>query len=145
MKSCFILRPCPKFNVGISKHTVQLLQSCTSVLEFEVLAQAGRNICFPAEPPLPFPLSPPALLLDSMNNECKNHSQRTHTHHSLVHYHGHIWRGFTYPIIRNAIIVVIIVTSISNAILIVIFLPRVREVGAVVLNNRKTWSDTRRL
>lgn len=46
----------------------------------------------------------------------------------------------TYSIIRNAIIVVVIVTSISNAVFIVIFLPRVGKVGAVVLYHRHRQS-----
>lgn len=45
------LMPCPKSNVGISKHTVQPLQSCTSVLEFEVLAGEKHLLsCLPSPP-----------------------------------------------------------------------------------------------
>lgn len=83
MKRCFIFRSCPSSNVGISEHTVPLLQSCTAVLEFEVLTHSGSNICCPAEPPLPSP-STPAYLLNSMNGESKNDSHRTHTH-TLTH------------------------------------------------------------
>lgn len=78
-----------------------------------------------------------------MNDECRNLSQRTYTN-SLVHCFSHIWPGFTYPVVRNAIVVVIIITSISDAVLIVIFLPRVGEVGAVVLNNRQCVRQTLR-
>lgn len=43
----------------------------------------------------------------------------------------------TDPIIRDAIVVIIIITSITDSILIVIFLSRVREIGTVVLSDRK--------
>lgn len=89
MKRCFIFRPCPKFNVGISKYTVPLLQSWTSVLEFEVFGSGQEKHLLSCWASPPLPPSPPAFLLDSMNDECKHH--RTHTH-SLVHFHGHIWR-----------------------------------------------------
>lgn len=67
----------------------------------------------------------------------KSHSQNTHTHILPCPLLWPHLESFTYPIVRNAIIVIIIVTSISNAILIVIFLPRVGKVGTVVLNNRQ--------
>jgi len=60
-------------------------------------------------------------------------SQKTHMHTLLVQCFHSV---FTDPIIRNAIIVIIVVAGVPNSILIVIFLPRVGEVGTVVLNNR---------
>ena len=133
------LGPVPHLMLGLANtqcSSFRALPRCWNLMEFEVLARAGEKhlLSCRASTPLPLPPSPPALLLDSMNDECKKipHTQ------SLVHCWGHIWRGFTHPIVRNAIIVIIIVTSISNAVLIVILLPRVGEVGAVVLKNRKT-------
>lgn len=56
-----------------------------------------------------------------------------------------IWTAFSYPVIGNAIIVVIIVASISDTILIVIFLPRIGKVGAVILSNRQqNWINQKK-
>lgn len=76
-----------------------------------------------------------------MNDECidtitvTEHTQtHTHKHTSCLLLLPHL-QSFTHSIIRNAIVVIIIVASISNPVLIVIFLSRVGEVGAVVLGN----------
>lgn len=42
-----------------------------------------------------------------------------------------------YPVIRNAIVVIIIITSITNSILVIVLLPRVGKIGAVVLKKDK--------
>lgn len=38
-----------------------------------------------------------------------------------------------YPVIRNFIIVIVVVTGIADSILVIVFLPRVGEVGAIIL------------
>lgn len=42
----------------------------------------------------------------------------------------------SYPIIRDPIIVIIIITSIANPVFVVVFLARVGKVGTVVLKNK---------
>lgn len=46
-------------------------------------------------------------------------------------------RLFPYPVIRNAIIIIITVTGITNPILIIVLLPRVRQIRAVILQRKK--------
>jgi len=43
----------------------------------------------------------------------------------------------SYPVIRNTIIIIIIVTGVTNPILIIVFLPRVGQIRAVILERRK--------
>lgn len=42
-----------------------------------------------------------------------------------------------YPVIRNAIVVIIIITSIADSVLVIVLLPRVGKIGAVVLKIKK--------
>lgn len=48
-------------------------------------------------------------------------------------YSGQYCNYIFYPVIRNAIVVIIIITSITNSILVVVLLPRVGKIGAIVL------------
>lgn len=38
-----------------------------------------------------------------------------------------------YPVIRNFVIVIVVITGIADSILVIVLLPRVGEVGAVIL------------
>ena len=42
----------------------------------------------------------------------------------------------TYPVVRDTIIVIVVVTSVTDAILVVVFLARVGKVGTVVLQEK---------